>query len=156
MQEAQSMSIVPIAFYCFGLGIYFLSLAINLIFGNTVGLSITDVSLWLMVMAFIVLMGGLVAIGIGILHLKPLSWKILLFSLLICITSIAAFLAAYVVLLLTNLNGFFPFFQMIPKISGGWIAFLSFFLSEIIILYYLGSHEVVSCFGDMGPLISPF
>jgi hypothetical protein len=37
-----------------------------------------------------------------------------------------------------------------------WFSFLSVFLSEIIVLYYLCNNEVVSCFGDTGPMISPF
>ncbi len=102
------------------------------------------------------LAAGVVNVGLGILKLKPVYWKILFFSLAICVSSIASFAIVFLVFSMIDINVLLPYYQDIQKASGGWFAFLAFFLSEIIILYYLISSDVVSCFGDMGPLISPF
>lgn len=146
MSEVKSTIIVPIAFYCFFLGVYFLSLAVNAILGNKAGLASTDFGLWLIVLIFIILMAGIVAVGLGILYLNQSCWKILFFFLVSCVSCIASYIVVFLIFLLIDVRILTPCYQIIQHASGGWFAFLSFFISEIIILYYLANNEVVSSF----------
>ena len=156
MADVKSTTIVPISFYCFVLAVYLLSLGLGVILSSKGGVNSNDINVWMAVVVFMALAAGVVNVGLGILKLKPVYWKILFFSLAICVSSIASFAIVFLVFSMIDINVLLPYYQDIQKASGGWFAFLAFFLSEIIILYYLISSDVVSCFGDMGPLISPF
>jgi hypothetical protein len=148
MDEVRSNTIVPMAFYCFILGVYFLSLATNAIACDKSGVFSTDLGLWVTVLALLILTGGVVAVGIGILYLKQFCWKVLFFGLTTSVSLIASLIVIFLFLLFANPVVFAIYYHIIQNCPGGWFAFISFFLSEIIILYYLASQEVISYFGE--------
>ena len=156
MDEVKSTTIVPISMYCYVLGGYFLSLAINTIYRYNTGLPGTDFGLWLPVASFTGIACLLFAVGIGFLNLKLLCWKVLFFFLAISVSSMATLILVFLTFLLMEIKLLVPYFQSIQTTTAGWFSYLSVFLSEIVVLYYLCSREVVSCFGRIGPLISPF
>jgi len=156
MEEVRSTTIFPIAFYCFFLGGYIAYLAVNIILRNNAVLSGDEFVRWFSGGVGIIFGGGLVVIGVGILKVNRLCWRILFFSLTICISCIASFLFVFSIFLLIGFKCLTPYFQNIQTTSAGWFSFLGIFLSEIIILFYLAHKEVVSAFGGMGPAISPF
>ena len=156
MAEVKSTTIVPIVFYCILLAVYFLFLAINTVINNKTGVSNSDVVLWLSVVAEIIFAGGLICVGIGILYLNQLCWKILFFSLAICVSSVSSLIFVFLISLFIDVKFLDPYVEIIKTSSSTWLSCMGVFLSEIIVLYYLSSKEVVACFGEMGPLISPF
>jgi hypothetical protein len=156
MAEVTSTTIVPIAFYCFFLGVYFLSLAVNAILNNNVILSSNNFLAWLPVLALTIFAGGLVIVGLGILQRHNLSWKVLFFCLAIKISCIASLIIAFLIFLALGVNFLNSVVQFHSINPVTWFSFLGVFLSEIIVLYYLSQDEVVSNFGGMGDLISPF
>jgi hypothetical protein len=156
MEELKSTTIGPIAFYCFFLGCCLLYFAANAILGSNGVLSNNDPALWFPVISFTILAGGAFAVGAGIINLKQLCWKILFFALAICVSSMAALIIAFVIFLLIDVKFLAPYFSSIQTNSVAWLSALAFFLSEIIVLYYLTREEVVSSFGGMGEIVSPF
>ena len=156
MAEVKSTTIVPIAFYCFCLGLYFLSLAANTVFGKGVNLETADMLFWSPVIACCIFGLGMFYVGGGILNVQLLCWKILFFCLTICVSSIASTILALIILIIIGAGFIFPYLQALQISSPWWFSFLAVFLSQIIVLYYLTSGEVVASFGDMGDLISPF
>ena len=156
MAELSSTTIVPMAFYCFVLSVYFLSLAVNFILDNTSVLSCNDLVMLLPVIASAVFAVGFVIVGIGILHVNQLSWKMLFFSLAICVSSMASLIIVFLIFLMIDVKFLDPYFQTIQTTSAGWFAFLAVFLSQIIVLYYLTRDDVVAYFGGTGELLSPF
>ncbi|MBF0505160.1 MAG: hypothetical protein HQL14_08705 [Candidatus Omnitrophica bacterium] len=154
--STRSTTIVPIAFYCFLLGVFCFSGAVNIILSNNLISSGADLGWWLPVGALLIFTAGLAVIGIGILSLNKLCWKILFFSLAICISMIGALVFVILIFLLLGSCFSCSYFQPSQISSVTWFSFLSFFLSEIIVLYYLAGYEVVSCFGGMGELTSTF
>ena len=156
MADIRSTVIVPISVYCFVLAGYFFSLAVNVLLSNKAGLSSTNFCLWGIVLALIILTGSMIAVGRGILHLNRACWKTLFFSLAISVSSLSSFVIILIVFSFIDVKVFASVYQTIQHASVSWFAFLGFFLSETIVLYYLTKNEVVSCFGEIGPLISPF
>ena len=67
-----------------------------------------------------------------------------------------SFIIAFLVFLMIDIKFLDPYFKTIQTNSLGWFSFLGVFLSAIIVLYYMSHEEVVSSFGGMGDLISPF
>ena len=156
MAEVKSTTIVPIACYCFVLAVYFLSVALNEVFGKHAILSSNDVMAWTPVITSTLFAVGLAIVGIGILQVNNLCWKILFFSLAICVSSVTSLIIAFLIFLFLGTNIVYAFVQanQIPPVE--WFSFLAVFLSEIIVFYFLTREEVVANFGGMGDLISPF
>jgi hypothetical protein len=152
MEDVKSTNIVPIGLYCILLGLYFISTALNMVLNDSKIMASADLMVWLPVAAGIVIGGGLIAVAVGVLNLDRLCWRILFFCLVINIASISSGIIADVVFLMFGVD-FLRSFH-VPILSQ--ISFLAVFLSEIIVLYYLTRYDVVSAFGDMGPLLSPF
>jgi len=156
MSEVRSTSIIPISVYCFLLSFFFLSVAADSIFSNITVLSSADLGLWLPVGASLIFACGLTYVGIGIINVDQLCWKILFFCLAICVACIASLIIAFVIFFFLNAKFIYSFVQTSHISPVTWFCSLSFFLSEIIVLYYLASNDVVSCFGEMGDMLTPF
>ena len=156
MSDVRSSSITPIAVYCVALGFLPFSLAVNIIINNMSPLSAGDGALWVSVIAAFVFSFCLFAVGIGIYYLNQMSWKILFFSLMISVACAASFLMVYSFSLWLGVNLFSNIFFNIQFSGTNWFCFLTIFLSEIMILYYLTRQEVVVCYGELGERISPF
>lgn len=156
MESLKSTTIVPLAFYCFVIAGYFLYLTTCALFSSNSIFSSSDFTLWVPGLSFAFFGCGLIAVGIGLLREKQIYWRILFFSLAISISSIASLLIAFIIILLLDPKFLDPYFQLMQTTTTAWFTFLSFFLSEIIVLYYLTREEVVASFGGMGELISPF
>lgn len=77
MADLKSTTIIPIAIYCFGLGVYFLSLTANSLMGHTVDLSNADLDIWLPLIVFGFLGVYFIAVGAGVLNVSNWSWKVL-------------------------------------------------------------------------------
>ena len=152
MTDVKSTTIVPIAAYCFFLAVYFLFLAVYPMMCNK-----TDAfEPWFFATIFVILAVIFVVVGIGILNLNMWSWRILFFSLGISISSVCALIIIFLIFVTMHLEILAPYYNIIQKYFGGWIVFLSFSISGVIVLCNLVSYEVVSCFGNLGSLISPF
>ena len=156
MPEVKSTTIIPIGFYCFVLGLYFSSLGFNTILDNKAGFASSDPGFWINVGALFILAAGIVAVGFGFIKVKQVCWKILFFGLSISVSCIAAFVIAFLIFIMIDAKFLAPIFSSVQISSVQWFCFLSFFLSEIIVLYYLCREEVLVSFGDMGDLVSPF
>ena len=150
MLDNKPISIILIVLYCFLLGLFFISLAINIM------LSGGESPNWLPIGASFIMATLLIAVGVGILCSNQLCWKILFFCLLICMASVASFLFIGVISLFLSTDIIRICFQSVQS-SIAWWSLLYFFLSEIIVLYYLTRRETVACFGEMtGELVTPF
>ena len=157
MADLKSTTIVPISVYCFLIGGYFLYLAGNAVFGNKALSSGGGFGLWLPVILFIFMACYFIIIGIGFLYLIRLCWKMLFFSLAICVSSVATVVIILLVSMMLDSNIIYALLLNSHITAEMWFSFLFVFLSGIIILYYLANEEVVSSFGGMsGPLLSPF
>jgi hypothetical protein len=151
MSDVKSTTIVPIGVYCFLLAAYFLFLAVYPIWRNkTIGYDS-----WFFGTIFIVLAVVYIVVGIGIINLNKWCWRVLFFSLGISISSVCSLVIIILIFLTTHSEIFAPYFNIIQKAAGGWIVFLSYSLAGIIVLCNLVSYDVVSYFGQLGPLISP-
>ena len=155
MFDMRSTIIVSVSIYCDVMAAYFLCLAGTAIFGVREGLTSTAFGLWLIAGSLIILAAGLIAIGIGILNFNQLCWRLLFFSLAMSVSSMASFILAFLFFLWTGISVRIPYFQSIQTNSSGWFYFLAFFLSEIIVLYFLSKEEVVSCFDISGRWVLP-
>ena len=156
MSDVKINTIFPISVYCFALGAYFLILAVHAVFGHKEGLAGADIISWILAVLFTVLAVGFIALGGGILNFKRWCWKTLFSILAIALSSMASFTMVFVIFLMIHVKLIVPFFKLIQLSNWEWISFFIIFLSGMIVLYYLVSDEVVACFGDMGPLVSPF
>jgi len=156
MADVRSTIITPISVYCFFLGFVPLALdAITMIKYN-VNLFNADFGMWLAIIASVIFAACLAAVGVGFHHLNALCWKILFFCLAICVSSVAALLLIFSVSLLLGVNPFSSFFQVGDVPSSVWFGFFVFFISEIMILYFLTRSEVTSSFEMLDERLSPF
>jgi len=156
MFEFRSTPIMLISFYCFFFGLFLFSMTVNAIIGNNGALSNPDPVLWLPVAAYFILACLLIAVGIGILYLNQLCWKMLFFFLMISISTVASFFLVALLLLVADMHLFYKIYQGINIGLPAWFSFTGFFLSGIIVLYYLTHRKVVSHFGGMDDLVTPF
>jgi hypothetical protein len=156
MSELRPTPIILMAFFCFLFGLFFFSLTANTIFGTNGLLTSDNAMLWFPVGASSILGIALIAVGVGILYYSQWCWKILFFCLMIAISTIASLILIALFLLLVDISLFYKVCQGIHISPMAWFSFLTFFLSGIIVLYYLTRREVVSYFGDMGELVTPF
>ena len=156
MITAKPISIILVSCYCFLLGLFSLSLEYGLIFNNRAALSNSHGELILAVIASLGFSTFLVVVGLGFLNLNQLCWNILFFGLMICVSIIASLILVCLILLLVYIDIIYSFFHAFQISPITWFSFLCFFLSEIIVLYYLTRSEVRDCFGDMGNLVKPF
>ena len=156
MADERSTTIAPIAFFCFLLGALPLSLALSIIFSHQTALSNGDIGWWANVLGLIILGAGLLVVAIGFYNLNEVCWKTLFYFLSITVSSLTALVLIFVICFILNLNILSPFININNISSGTWFSFLLFFLSEIIILYYLTCAEVTSNFKGVNDRISPF
>ena len=95
---------------------------------------------------------GFIAVSIGIVNLNKLCWKILFFSLLICVLGCAIIIITFFILVLFNADYMFSYVETNPLASCHVVAVpAGFSIRRIIILYYLTHKDVVSSFGAHGP-----
>ena len=156
MPQLKSTTIVPIAFYCFLLGFCLLYFAVNTVMSSNSILSSNNFVFWLPAAALAIFGCGFLFVGAGILHWDPLSWRILFFTLAITVSCMTSLIVAFIIFLFIDIKFLDPYFQAIQTTSLTWFIFLSLFLSEIVVLYYLSRDEVASCFGGMPELVAPF
>ena len=156
MDQVKASNIIPIGVYCFLLGTYFLSYGGSILWGNHAAFSGPDLDVWLPVSACTIFAMGMFVVGMGIIKENHLSWKVLFFSLATCVSSIASLILAFLFFILADSSFVNSFFQTNQITSLKLISFLCFFLSEIIVLYYMTRPEVVSRYGGMNDLVSPF
>lgn len=155
MSDVKSDTIVPIAIYCYVLGGYFLFLAVTVLFGHREGLTNTPLGFWLILAGFIIFACWAVVIGKGLLDLSQWSWKALFFSLVICVSSIGPFYITMMAIFYINTKHRVFYYNSIHAHLVGWLCFTGFFLSEIVVLYYLCKEEVIASFGNLDELIKP-
>ena len=156
MDQIKSVNIVPIGVYCFLLGLFFLVAGINTLVSNKAPSSGIDFNVWLPVIACVIFAVSFVIVGIGILKEDYMSWRVLFFCLATCVSSIASGILACLFFLVLD-TGFVNTIMQTNHITSVEIfSFLAFFLSEIIVLYYLTRNDIVSRFGGMDELVSPF
>ena len=98
----------------------------------------------------------LIAVGIGILYLNQWCWKILFFFLIISMATVASLIFDVAIIVLMNVKILYMLVKLIPGISFSLFAFSAFFVSEIVVLYYLTRQEVRGYLGEMGETLSPF
>lgn len=153
MAKLRPVRIVVLAFYCFFLALFFLSATANTVFGNNSVLSNTDV---LVASAYIALALLSVSVGIGFLYYNQVCWKILFFSLIICISTMASLVFDALILLCFNTKLFYKYYQDIQLTPAMWFSFLFIFISGTTVLYFLTREETLVHFGEMGHLIEPF
>jgi len=156
MTDVKSTTIVPIAFFCLLLGVAPLIVAMNLILSNQVALFNADSARWVTVSGLVILGAALISLAVGFYQLNDLCWKALFYFLSISVSSTAAIVLIFVVCFFLDLNILSPFININVISPGSWFSFLFFFLSEIIILYYLTCAEVTSNFTGINDRISPF
>ena len=152
----RATTIVPLAVYCFVLGGLFLFLATYVIWSTKAGVSHIGFSPRFLVGVFIFLMGGFIAIGIGLFKENRLCWNILFSVLMISFSCMASFTFIFIVFLIINIKGIVPYFQYIQSTSVAWVSFFMFFLSTGIVLCYLTGDEVVFYLGVRRQGLSPF
>ena len=156
MTQVKSTVIVPLAFYCFVLGFLSFSMAVNSICNSIITAPNPSFALWIPVIAAFILACGIFAVGVGILYLRQVCWRILFFGLAICVACVTSALIVYLFLLMLNASVIAQIFQSVQITAVTMFSFFAFFLSEIIVLYYLTRAEVIECFGGTGFMTSPF
>ncbi len=156
MDEINSTTIIPIAFYSFILGIYIVFSVISVVINNPASIFSQDFSKWLPWASLAIFGVGFIWVSVGFVNLSKLCWKILFFSLVICILGSSLIIILFLLLLLFNASFIFSYFQANQITPGVWLPFLFAFLSGIIVLYYLVHKDVVSSFGGMDQLLPPF
>lgn len=156
MSEVKSTVIVPISFYCFLLSLATISMAITSIMNSDLLSPNTRLSLWLPVISAFIIAISMFVVGVGILYTKRLYWRILFFSLGISVACITSALVVYLVFLVLNAQVVNQYCQALNITIVTWFTLFSFFLSQIIVLYYLSREEVIACFGGVGIARSPF
>jgi hypothetical protein len=155
MAKLRPVRIVVLAFYCFFLALFFLSATANTLFGNNNAVSASDTA-WLAATVYISLAVLSVIVGIGILYYSQLCWKILFFSLIITITTMASLVFDGLILFFWNIKVFYQYYQDIQLTGAMWYSFVFIFTSGTIVLYFLTREETLVHFGEMGHLIEPF
>ena len=153
MMELRPVRIILISLYCFLVGLFFLSVTVNVIFGNN---GITDIGMWMPVGVGLLSATILIASGIGILYYNRFFWRTLFFFLIICIATVVSLVLVVLAFILLDISLFYKIYQNINIAPTMWIPFLMIFTSGIIVLYYLTRQEIIFFFGDMGELIEPF
>ena len=156
MSELRPTPIILISFYCFLLGLFFFSQTANAVFGDNGIANSNDPLLWFPVAAYLIFAAVAVTVGIGILYYNQLCWKVLFFGLMILVSSVASLILVAVISICMAPDLFYKYCKDIHISPVTWFAFLSFFLSGIIVFYYLTRERIISYFGNMGPLIEPF
>ncbi|MBF0489893.1 MAG: hypothetical protein HQL15_04665 [Candidatus Omnitrophica bacterium] len=154
--QEKPTSVILIACYCFLLAAFCLSLAINSILNN---LSVFDsgVLVYLPIVSFFIMMLAIAAVGVGILFLNSWCWKILFFALAISMSSVATMLLVSLFLIFCPLDIIGSCLNILSITPIKLISFLFFFLSEIIVLYYLTRIEVLEHFyGLQDEWVKPF
>ncbi len=153
--EFRPIPIILISFYCFLLTLFFFSSTANALLGDTSN-SGAEMMVWIPVTAYIIFAAAFATVGIGILYYNQLCWKILFFSSMVGVSTIASFILVAVAILFIDLKLFTGIYNTLHFNAVTWFSFLAFFLSGIIVLYYLTRREILSYFGEMGDLVTPF